>query len=382
LQRLIGSADDVVLSWPQYDDDVELRPSALLNSLQFKVTTIDSNQLQRSKAVTLAQGLFHHKPVLESLPDATLPAYPDGVIKQGSRVFELQSRCAFRAQAELRLHATSPDSPTPGISPLDRGKLIHRVLQEVWSKLRDSDGLRSALQDERSLHHQLQQIAGRVAQSLFMATTAHQQRMVRIEAAVACRLILSLLQHEGRRGEFSVLRSEERESFEVNGLQLHIQPDRIDQLQDGSLLLIDYKSSDNYWAKDWLDLQAPGRPRNPQLPLYALAHAGKLCGIAYAILAPGTTELRGLADRDDIASNIKDYAKRKAVYKPDHADDWPQLLQHWGEVMNALATQFKQGSADVNPLSNECQYCTLTSLCRIKEQQVTDSLIDEENNDE
>ena len=379
LQRLIGSADDVVLSWAQHDDDVELRPSALLRNLKFDVTTVVSSQLMRSPVATLTQGLFQHKPVLESMLDARLPAHSDGAIKQGSRVFELQSRCAFRAQAELRLHATSPESPAPGISPLERGKLIHRVLQEVWSTLRDSNGLRTALLDERALLNQLQQIAGRVAQSLFLATTVHQQRMVGIEESVCCRLILSLLQHEARREHFSVLRSEERESFEVNGLKINIQLDRMDQLGDGSLLLIDYKSGDNYWEKDWLDLQEPGRPRSPQLPLYAVAHAEKLCGIAYAILAPGTTELRGFADRDGIASKIKDYAKRKPVYKPSLADDWPQLQHHWREVMEGLATQFKQGVANVDPLPNECQYCTLTSLCRIKEQQAADSLTDQEN---
>jgi len=333
----------------------------------------------RSNVKTLVQTLFQSKPILESIADSQLPPHAGGAVKQGSHIVELQSRCAFRAQAELRLHATAPESPSIGISPLDRGKLIHRVLQDVWNRLGNSDKLHAALQNESALRLQIQQTTDRAAQSLLAPVSPHQQRLLRIEIDETVILVLMLLKYESQREPFIVVRREERETFEVNGLQLKIQPDRLDQLQDGSLLLIDYKTSDNYWAKDWLDLNAVGRPRAPQLPLYALAHSEKLCGIAYAILAPGIAELRGLADRDDIASGIKDYSKRKPKFKMPQVDDWSQLQKHWQEVIHELAVQFKQGTAIVDPLPGECQYCPLTSLCRVKEQS-RQPIMEEESN--
>lgn len=383
LQRLVDCADDVVLSSPLRDKDMELRASAFLDHYRSTASTSTTSTIgvPRSNIKTLVQTLFQHKPLLETVTDVQLPPHPGGVIKQGSRVLELQSRCAFKAQAELRLHAVAPDAPVIGVSPFDRGKLIHRILQEIWNRLHDSNGLQMALQNEEGLREELLQTANRIAQSLISTVTTQQQRLMHIEVQVAIDLIVLLLKHENRRDDFSVMRSEQLEVMHVNGLKLKIQPDRIDQLKDGSLLLIDYKTSKNYHAKDWLDTVQSGRPRAPQLPLYALAHSEKLCGIAYAILAPGVAELRGLADRDDIAANIKNYGNRRTSSKLPNVTDWSQLLDHWQRVMNDLATQFKQGMAMVNPLPYECDYCALTSLCRVKDMADKDES-DEDGDDE
>jgi ATP-dependent helicase/DNAse subunit B len=195
---------------------------------------------------------------------------------------------------------------------------------------------------------------------------------------VAVDVIMLLLQEESRRQPFTVQQNEQRELFDIAGLTLRIQPDRIDGLTDGKQVLIDYKTGDAYRIKDWLDVDEPGRPRSPQLPLYALAHADQLSGIAYAVLAPGTAEIRGLADREGIANGISEYGKGRSRNKLHGVESWPQLLDHWRIVVNNLAEEFKQGRAEVNPLKNECTYCMLTGLCRIKEQQELDAEVEDE----
>ncbi len=377
LQRLVDSATEVILSWPQHNKDLDLRASSLLH---WPVVSIDS--VPRSNISTLVQDLVIAKPVLETITDIQLPAHPDGLIKQGARVFELQSRCAFKSQAELRLYAKSPEAVQPGISPKVRGKLIHHVLQELWNNLKDANGLRAALESEAMLRAKIDQITSKHARSLWVTSSLHQQRLLQIEVHVAVDVIMALLNEESRREFFSVIRNEVSELFTINSVQIRIQPDRLDQLQDGSQLLIDYKTCEGNKASDWLDINQPGRPRSPQLPLYALAHSEYLCGIAYAVIAPGTTEFRGIANRDGIASNIKNYDKRRPNYKIAKVDSWSQLLVHWREVMSALANQFTHGIATVDPLPNECQYCTLTALCRIKEQIATGVDADEEGGDE
>ena len=48
---------------------------------------------------------------------------------------ELQSRCPFRAQAQIRLGAEDMPTVSIGVEPIDRGIILHRVLEEVWGSL-------------------------------------------------------------------------------------------------------------------------------------------------------------------------------------------------------------------------------------------------------
>jgi len=52
--------------------------------------------------------------------------------------------------------------------------------------------------------------------------------------------------------------------------------------------------------------------------------------------------------------------------------DWDQLKQHWGKVLATLAADFMAGKASVDPKQpvKTCQYCDLSSTCRIKHQPV------------
>ena len=58
-------------------------------------------------------------------------------------LFKLQAMCPFKAFAELRLGATELDEAETGLSALDRGLLIHRVLQKIWDVLGSHAGLLS-----------------------------------------------------------------------------------------------------------------------------------------------------------------------------------------------------------------------------------------------
>jgi ATP-dependent helicase/DNAse subunit B len=236
------------------------------------------------------------------------------------------------------------------------------VLTEVWQQLKDSEGLK-ALSDLQEI---VRRIAKRVAQQVIPAATRHRQRLAALEVELCTQWIMALLRVEAQRLPFRVQRAEQAESYELSGMHINIQLDRIDELADGGMLLIDYKTGDSNHSNDWLD-RTPGRPRSPQLPLYALAHRHKLAGITFAVLAPGMAEFRGLADTDSIAPGIADYAQLKPAQKLPGIDTWDQLLEHWRTVLNGLAQQYLSGAAYVDPLKNECTYCHLHSLCRVHE---------------
>ncbi len=359
LQRLIRAADQVVLSWPQHDDDAELRPSPLL-----AYPTLSIESLPQAATQALGQQLLAQRPTLESFVDDFAPPQAAGAARGGTRILELQSRCPFRAQAELRLHAQPLPSVSPAVEATERGTLVHRVLTEVWQQLKDSDGLRALNLDEYA--QQVHRIAERIAPQVIPATTIHRQRLAALEVELCVQWIMALLMLEAQRLPFRVYRAEQTEHYTLAGMSIKIQLDRIDELADGGKLLIDYKTGDANTTADWLD-RTPGRPRSPQLPLYALAHRQQLAGITFAVLAPGKAEFRGLADTDSIAPGIADYAQLKPYRKLSGIESWDDLLQHWQTVLNVLAQQYLSGAAYVDPLKNECTYCHLQSLCRVHE---------------
>ncbi len=397
LQRLVSAAPEVVLSWPEHDDDAELRVSPLLS--EFVAAYPDTEKRLDKPVQSFVEGLrandvwggvgaqlFTTRPALETFVDDMAPPQFPGAAKGGSRIVELQSRCPFRAQAELRLHAEPVPRVSPAVEATERGQLVHRVLKEVWERLKDSQGLQDAFTTiaaggesppaiddaqqaglQPDLQDMVREIATRVAQQVIPATTKHRQRLAALEVELCSQWIMQLLALERTRLPFRVLRSEQTEPFELAGMQINIQLDRVDELPDGGLLLIDYKTGDSNRTSDWLDREESGRPRSPQLPLYALAHRQQLAGIAFAVLAPGKAEFRGLADTDSIAPGIADYAVLKPGKQLPGISSWDDLLQHWQQVLNVLARQYLSGEAYVKPLKNECTYCHLHSLCRVHE---------------
>jgi ATP-dependent helicase/DNAse subunit B len=140
--------------------------------------------------------------------------------------------------------------------------------------------------------------------------------------------------------------------------------DRIDRLNDGSLLVVDYKTGDDKPSK-W---NLP-RPEDVQLPLYAGfavdSSMGEVGGLVFAKLRPGECEFQGkvrLAKttlKGDLRSNTN------LVKKPLTPED----LMAWRQEIVGLAEDFLAGRADVNPRKypETCERCELHALCRIQE---------------
>ena len=73
----------------------------------------------------------------------------------------------------------------------------------------------------------------------------------------------------------------------------------------------------------------------------------------------------GLAREENILSGIGAFAGQET------AADWPALMAHWRQSLTALADEFREGVARVDPQRppGTCQYCGLENLCRVHLQQ-------------
>lgn len=278
---------------------------------------------------------------------------------------ELQSRCPFRAQAQIRLGAEALPSVSIGVEPIDRGIILHRVLHEIWGWLRDHAALLSV--DEETLSERVRDSAHRQTLKALQPTVRYRQRLAALEATNVANQVLRLLAVEKQRPSFSMRLTETSEPYAIGGLSITLQPDRIDELNNGGHLLIDYKLGDSHTPRQWLDTR-PGRPPRPQLPLYGLAHAESLRGLAYVVLAAGAVEYRGWSDGTHIGDGIAPYPSGVRL-RGDHPPDWPSLVDHWRQTLTGLAEDFVKGHAAVDPLlPQECANCHLGAFCRINEQ--------------
>lgn len=186
-----------------------------------------------------------------------------------------------------------------------------------------------------------------------------------LEVQAIVQQLYALMMIERVRPPFAVRRAERSETFSLSGLSMRLKPDRIDQLASGGDLLVDYKLGDSHQPRQWLDV-VPGRPRRPQLPLYALAHIESVEALAFIVAAPGTVEYRGWSNGAAVASGVKPYPQGVRL-RPGDPTDWHALLQYWRTTLTALADSYIAGVATVDPLRDECTYCHLSTFCRIHE---------------
>ena len=126
-------AHALVLSWPQRENDTEVDGTPLLPA--------DSGALAMGVAAPTRERLCFDARKLERVPEAPVPPLATGRVKGGARLLELQGQCGFRAFAELRLGAVPLEEPQSGIDRRVRGIVLHRALQDLWTRLRTQSAL-------------------------------------------------------------------------------------------------------------------------------------------------------------------------------------------------------------------------------------------------
>ena len=140
----------------------------------------------------------------------------------------------------------------------------------------------------------------------------------------------------------------------INGLQLRLRVDRVDQV-DGGRLILDYKTGkvdSQAWSGD--------RPDEPQVPLYCVTNERPVAGAAIASIHTGKPQFRGLTAE---GVTLPELSKMKMI----PALPFDAQLREWRRVMERLAGDFRSGVAHVDPKPDACDNCGLRALCRIRE---------------
>ena len=349
------AAGEVVFSHPQAEGERKLLPSPLLRDLPLGVLPLPAYPRHRD--------LIHAAANIEAIDDAVGPPLAAGApplsagaaLTGGTAVITDQSACPFRAFALHRLAAKSPEAPHAGLDAMERGVLVHRVLASAWGELEtktnldamaagDLDALLARAADEAVTRLQRDRpatLAGRFAE-------VEKARLVRLARAWL------EMEREARGEDFSIAAVEDKRSLVIGPLTLRGKLDRVDELEDGRRIVIDYKSSAEP-ASAWLG----ERPDAPQLPLYLVATEADAVAIAFAQVKAGAMKFAALAADETLLP----------VYKSLPDIGWDAQVAEWRAVLERLATQFAAGDAAVLPKHPQktCRNCDLQPLCRIHE---------------
>ncbi len=344
LRRVLASAPEVVISYARQLGGSPARPSPLLAAWNIEAEPVEAPRPQRPVETV-------REPEVAAGP-AWLGERPAG----GSETLKYQAACAFQAFAAKRLGAAPVENEAWGLNPADRATLLHRALERLWSanpgepgRLHTLADLRQAMADS-SLHPKLRDaIQGAFAGPLREAAgdpwrTAYLELEQRRLHTRLSRWLLV----EAERTPFAVAALEQRiEGVAVGPLRLNLRVDRIDRLDDGRALLLDYKTADRISPTLWQG----ARLEEPQLPIYAI--------------------FGGIPDVGDIAFAQIRPGKGKTRLQPYVGDNGGALpREEWTEALTALAHEFARGAAHVKPARGDatCRVCGLYGVCRIRTQ--------------
>ncbi|MFZ4076834.1 MAG: PD-(D/E)XK nuclease family protein, partial [Legionellaceae bacterium] len=278
-----------------------------------------------------------------------LPLRSHEVKRAGSHVLAHQAKCPFRAFAMQRLHVKQTPPPSIGPSPLERGLLIHKILEELWRTLKTQDSL--CKQSSEALDALITQAIQAAIQPLVTQKPQSFNPLVQsVEFKRLKRLVEATLAWEKTRPPFVVEALEKSFTLTLAGLEFNLQVDRLDRMSSGKKWIIDYKSR-LPTPLPWLET----RPEAPQLLLYSLMDEA-IRGLIFIELKQGQLTTRGLIDEESELTDLRTL---------ESDTSWAAVQAQWVEQLTLLAEEFQQGHCPPLPThTRTCQTCDVHSLCR------------------
>ncbi len=365
LQRWRSQARHVHFSCALSKDGRAVQPSPLLSWPEAPAP---------SEAPSLAQQQFEQRAPLQSLSDEQGAPLPEqSKPKGGTWLLKAQALCPARAYVEYRLGAKPLEIPQSGLTPLQKGNLTHKALENFWraipnSSLLWSEPARCAAQRDCAVQGALDDLASS-APGLLTA------RFRELEARRLNRLLERWMEYEKERPAFLVKDIETTQEVRVADMTLSVRVDRVDEvLNTGQLILLDYKTGVGDNLNAWLQ----ARPLEPQLPFYAAFVVGdKLGALAFAQVHHSRCSFKGLQEElETLHSAVPRAADRLPRAGEGFAEmTWEGLREWWRVQLEGVAHEFARGDAQLSfvrhhkgmkkTVEEAFQYSAARGFCRV-----------------
>ena len=277
------------------------------------------------------------------LDDYKAPKIQELTIKKGVKTLQNQMSCAFRGFA-VRLDIDDFEAPHIGLSRLQQGNLIHKILETFFNELKSGASLLklTELELDNLIAKHTESATLNLPKSNFKLN--EKNRLVKI--------IRQYIDLEKQRSDFEVIKTESTSEVNINGLKFSTRIDRMDRLANGDSLIIDYKT-----GKDVKVAQMTGDPIDQaQLPIYAVTNS--VDGVAFATINSNDCQFKAITKNKSELPLTKQAINRMP--------EWDKQITEWTSILNSASEQFQNGIASVLPVKNACDYCDYDLLCRVK----------------
>jgi probable DNA repair protein len=368
-QRLTHSAHHVTFSSAAKDGERELRISPLMHDIPTLETTPSTMD---TLAESLAQSSAHD---WQWLDDHQAPPIQSGEhVGGGTALLKAQAICPAWAFYQFRLNARKLDEPVNGLDVMERGSLVHAVLAKYWQG-RSSDDLQDSIPD--TLKAELYTLSESILAD-FNTTRDHafSETFLSLEAERLSKLVFAwLIEVEMCRPQgFSVKACEQEHTIQIEGISIKLIIDRIDTLEDGRLLVIDYKTGRQLDYKNW----AQTNITEPQLPIYAafILQDDQECeigAVCYAKVRTADNAFIGIAASENLVqgATVFDDKRGRKVFDEASFPHWQSIITHWKTRITETAIRLKAGDAAVIVENeNQLAFCDVTPLLRLPERQL------------
>lgn len=366
--RLLHSAPEVNFSFAQAEGVTALRPSPLL------APYLDAVSVQPVDArAPIGRPGLNREVWAEPINDSIAPPVAEGEhVRGGTGLLRAQALCPAWAYYQYRLGAKKLRIPQEGLDAAARGSIVHDALRAFWQETGASSLLQAMSAAERNA-------AIDKASGAALDDYDHQHRsdplppvFRQLERERLQRLLANWLALElQREPPFAVIACEERFAVDIEGIVCNMQIDRIDRLEDGREIVIDYKTGAVAGTAAW----AAARITDPQLPVYAaiVRHDLPPSAVAFGGVLLEEARFLGIAEEDGLLPRVPgiDSSDARRVFSVEAFADWQAVLEHWRSNVAAMAREVKAGVATVR-VENEAdlRYCDVLPLLRLAERKV------------
>lgn len=336
LARLAASASEVKGSFALTDADAEQTVSGLLDNDPVGVEASASDPgWHAAEMVTMASSK-----VVAS--DPVPPVLDNESITGGASTINHQIHEPFSAFCYGRLAVRPLAGIASGLAAGLRGSLIHDALRNLYSERPSQVEIASWDEEQRckridaALHgvfHKQDRYADPVLRCL-----------LQLERQRNASLLHAVVELDVTRTPFSVLDVEAALETAIEGIRLRLRIDRVDRIDDGGLVILDYKTGAKkaFRSRD-------GLPNDMQLVVYALAVSEPVAGL-------------GLINVDSRAVDINGAG---SDFTPDL--DWDETLANWKSEVSDAAHEIRRGDVRINGLLDRRGSRPLSLLSRIAE---------------
>jgi probable DNA repair protein len=333
LSHLCDAAPVVACSYAVINDDAEQAPSQLLDELGVVERTAPPDPGWHAASLPGSTSV-------DTAAD-TVPGI-DGEERLFGGAGTIQNQLTNPVAAFLggRLGVRPLDEQARGLPALLRGNLIHDALYKLYFD-RPSRTEVSAWQD----------VAERIGKAIDFAFTKHERyadsvlrRLFAMERMRVAGLLQEFLVLDTARDEFIVAGVERKVEFVEAGVRLELRIDRVDRVEDGRIVIIDYKT-----GAEKKFLTSKGEPREFQLVAYACAVDEP---VAALVLANVDSRVIGFHGAGSGFTDI---------------DTWPDQLDKWSRIVRDACAEIARGDVRINRYQNAPDARPLNLLTRFTE---------------